>query len=76
MQNAELVQKALKALRSEPRLGPRFKPGLIRLESDGAVLIEGGSTRSRKSASPWSGSQPSRESTELSIACTCGPPLR
>lgn len=41
MNDAELLQQALKALRSEPRLGRHFKPDLIRLESDGALLIEG-----------------------------------
>ncbi|WP_159588840.1 BON domain-containing protein [Chelativorans xinjiangense] len=41
MEDAELVQHALKALRSEPRIGRQFKPDLIRLEADGAILIEG-----------------------------------
>lgn len=41
MNDAKLLQQALKALRSEPRIGRHFKPDLIRLESDGAILIEG-----------------------------------
>lgn len=35
------TQRALSALRSEPRLGPHFKPAVLRLEPDGALLVEG-----------------------------------
>lgn len=41
MENSELVRRALAALRSEPRLGPTFKLDLIRMEPDGAALLEG-----------------------------------
>lgn len=41
MENTELVRRALTALRSESRIGPHFKPDVLRLEPDGAVLIEG-----------------------------------
>lgn len=41
MEEPELVQRALVALRSESRIGPRFKPDMLRLEADGALLIEG-----------------------------------
>lgn len=33
--------QALSALRSEPRLGPHFKPAILRIEPDGALLVEG-----------------------------------
>lgn len=35
------TQRALGALRSEPRLGPHFRPTVLRLEPDGALLVEG-----------------------------------
>lgn len=40
MEKTNLVHEALGALRSEPRIGPHFKPDLLRLEPDGAILIE------------------------------------
>jgi len=40
MERAGLVHDALVALRSEPRIGPHFKPEVLRLEPDGALVIE------------------------------------
>lgn len=34
-------ERALRALRSERRLGPHFKPAVLRLDPDGALLVEG-----------------------------------
>lgn len=39
--HSEFKQQALGALRSEPRLGPHFRPAELRLEADGALLVEG-----------------------------------
>jgi hypothetical protein len=41
MEHSELVQRALVALCSEPRLGPTFKLDVIRIELDGAAVLEG-----------------------------------
>jgi len=41
MENSQFAQRALVALRSEPRLGPTFKLDVIRIEPDGAAVLEG-----------------------------------
>lgn len=40
MEKTDLAHEALVVLRSEPRIGPHFKPDLLRVEPDGAILIE------------------------------------
>jgi osmotically-inducible protein OsmY len=41
MQDTDIEKHALSTLRSEPRLGPHFRPNVLRIEPDGALLVEG-----------------------------------
>ena len=38
---SDILERALVAMRSEPRIGPRFKPAALTIDGEGAVTIEG-----------------------------------
>jgi len=40
MQRADIGEKALAAIRSEPRIGPHFKPGTLQVDEEGTATIE------------------------------------
>jgi hypothetical protein len=41
MEDREILDQALSAVRSEPRIGPHIKPELFRRDQDGVLVIEG-----------------------------------
>ncbi len=40
VQRADIGEKALVAMRSEPRIGPHFKPGTLQVDEEGTATIE------------------------------------
>ena len=40
VQRADIGEMALVAIRREPRVGPHFKPGILKIDEEGTATIE------------------------------------